>query len=176
MKMNCENVQNLLPRFVAGDMPREGLRVIEAHLARCPACRRERELLVASWDMLGAYEVPQVSRDFTASLMHRIHGESGEADSRDAAAPPARVRRLRRLPWAVAAGLAAVVGLGVLWVRNSADRGPGPVTPIGQRAGARVVSDEELIRDLDVYENIELLEKLEFLSDLEVIEEAGDLS
>jgi len=188
--MPCRNVQALLSRLLDNDLPEEVRLAVEAHLRRCPACRRDHELLVASWELLGTYEAPQVSDGFTASLMQRVRAERapGEVPLQD---PRPRLRqRRRRLVWAMAAAVLAAAGIGAVWGWINVQRGTTTTIaaktdtrtvatttpPPAPRVAVRQVTDDEVIRDLEIYENLELLRKLDLLSDLEVVEKLDGAS
>jgi len=188
MKTECRNVRALLSRLLDNDLPDEVRLAVEAHLRRCAACRREHELLVASWELLDSYEAPQVSDGFTASLMQRVRSERSDPWARD---PRPRLRqRRRRLAWAMAAAVLAAAGIGAVWGWIKVQRGTGATIaakadtrtvattspPPAPRVAVRQVTDEELIRDLEIYENLELLRKLELLSDLDVVEKLDGAS
>lgn len=195
MKTECRTVRALLSRLLDDDLPDEVRLAVEAHLKDCAVCRRERELLVASWELLGSYEAPQVSDGFTASLMQRVRSERvpGEIPLEDpwARDPRPRLRqRRRRLAWAMAAAILAAAGIGAIWGWIKVQRGTGATIaaktdtrtvatttpPPAPRVAVRQVTDDEVIRDLEIYENLELLRKLELLSDFEVVEKLDGAS
>jgi len=74
-KMDCREIEKLLVRFLEGELSSEDNAKLENHLAACPACRKEKELLPQSWKMLDNYPAPELKPDFTACLMQRIHTE-----------------------------------------------------------------------------------------------------
>jgi hypothetical protein len=98
--MNCAEVRRLLPDHLKGT-PLPG--AAEAHLAECPACRREFQELGALWGALGVLPLP-------------------------ASRPGFRLRKPRRLAWAgwaAAACLMGVLGLGIgRWSRGPRLEGP----------------------------------------------------
>jgi hypothetical protein len=123
--------------------------------------------------MLDAYEPPEVRDDFTSSLMRRIRAE--EADARAEKPMPIRLVPVHgrwRLAAAVAACLAVVLAVGLLWDRPP-DTGRRPSD--GDVAMASI-TDEEIIRELDLFENAEMLADLDLFADLDVIENLDDSS
>jgi len=174
----CESVRSMLPGFVDGDLSGDAHAYVQAHVSQCPACRREHDLLVASWDMLDSYVVPDVPGGFTEAVLRRANVAS---------------RRRRWVRWTAAAAALFAIGVGSVWAWRAAQRPsdaviastddghqtPDPKTP-GKRPHVEVAAlpseDEELIRDLDVYENLELLRQLDMLSDFEVVENLSEES
>jgi anti-sigma factor RsiW len=47
-----KHVRESIQAFVSGDLDRERNEAVRAHLAACPACRREAEQVRATWDLL----------------------------------------------------------------------------------------------------------------------------
>jgi anti-sigma factor RsiW len=175
MRADCENVRPLLIPFLDGEVTPRTRLAIEKHLAACPACRNERDALARSWDALGLYEPPKVGEGFTASVMARVREGGADPAPAQAGTGPGRPRRwLRRLAWAAAACLAVGIGVGLHATRRAPDPGPDGREPPDAKVVARTVTEEELIRNLDVYENLDLLQNLELFSDLDVVEKLGE--
>jgi len=171
--MDCRKVRKLLNRYLEADLPEElGLR-IEGHLDACKGCCRERDLLEASWQLLGSYQSPRVSADFTASVVSRIGsdgvGRQGtlQGDTRREASRGMRWR------WAVAvaACVLVAVGVGIALAPSAGDENDFWFSSIERRNPVRSVTDDEIIQDLELYENLDLLDNLGFLSDFDVIED-----
>jgi len=159
--MNCRKAKTLLIHLMGEDLAGEAAAEVRRHLRECPACRREWDLLVKSWELLDGYETPPVSHGFARSVMRRLGCET-RVGVQTRHTP--RWRFASRLLSGLAACLAAVATAGLLWqhlVRHDGTRGVPP---------APVVPDEEIVRDLDVYENLDLLQRLSLLADLDVVE------
>lgn len=67
MKVPCELVKDLLPLYLDGVCSEESKETVETHLAECPACSREAELL---------------SRDFSAKNAEKTEAEAVRAASK----------------------------------------------------------------------------------------------
>ena len=154
--MNCREVERFLVEETDRDPTSSADPAVEAHLAVCPACRETRRTLLATWDMLGEDSVPAVSADFTRAVMGRVRTEERRRG--------ARGRRVGLALLAVAATL--LLGVGLSWALFRSRSAPPPVVPIA----GREITDDEIIRDLDVYENLDLLEELEVIAALDLLE------
>jgi hypothetical protein len=86
--MTCEDLTQRLPELWAGELPADGRRALEAHLASCPACREEAQALGDLWRALG--EVADVEPQATLA--------SPIAGARVADAGIAEARVLRHAP------------------------------------------------------------------------------
>lgn len=170
--MNCQRVEKALPELLDGGGSETLRAAVAEHLAGCPACRCEREALIRSWELIDAVRVPPASQGFTAAVMARVRAAHvpGAATDPMAEASPAR-------PWWPAS--AAVIGLVTLLAVSALLTRP-PQTPmpelglptVAPPAQVRTLTDDEIIRDLDVYEHIDLLDNLALLADLDVLEDS----
>jgi len=168
--MRCNSVRKLLIPFLSGEVSPSTGAAIEQHLSRCRECAAERDLLVESWDMLGDYNPPEVRDDFTSSLMGRIRSEeAGARRDKIVSIRPARASGRWRFVAAAAACLVVALTVGLLWHRPRRPSGPGGIAVVS-------VTDEQIIRDLDVYENAEMLDDLDLFADLDVLEDMDDAS
>jgi hypothetical protein len=127
VSMNCRSARRRIPLHAGGD-PVRGAAELEAHLAACPACRREWEALRAVSRLLGQAgrgESPAARPEFLAGVFRK-------------AAAGVRPLSARPSPWlipaAAAAGVAAAIALGLLL----RDENPAPVLPRPPETGAVV--------------------------------------
>lgn len=102
--MRCEEIREELSAALDGELPEEVRRAVEAHLAGCPACRKERDLLGGVDRLYRALPREDAPEGFEDTLGRRL-------------APPAPVRfpRPRRRPvalWPTLAAAALVVVAG----------------------------------------------------------------
>jgi anti-sigma factor RsiW len=67
--MHCENVQEQLNRFVAGDLPVADRQAVQAHLAECAACRAKLAELDALAGVLSDAPSPPVPAGFASGVM-----------------------------------------------------------------------------------------------------------
>ena len=173
--MKCHRVRKLLIPFLSGEVSPRTRAAIQQHLDRCADCAAERDLLVESWQMLGSYEVPEVRDDFTSSLMRRVRAEEVPTGV-DKIVPmqPAPIHRRWRLTAAAAACLAVALTLGLLWHRSPDLQGGGSRRPPDDAVAMVPLTDEDIIRDLELYENADMLADMDLFSDLDVIEDLDD--
>lgn len=76
--MVCRQVERLLVRFLEGELSEKIKADVSAHLEGCSKCRKERDYLLESWQMLDNLRAPKLKEDFTSTLMRRIHSEQAE--------------------------------------------------------------------------------------------------
>ncbi len=73
----CQDIRKNLPELMEGDLKPEQAEQAREHLQQCPACRRELELMKASWEALDAWQPEglEVSPTFRAQVWERIRNE-----------------------------------------------------------------------------------------------------
>jgi hypothetical protein len=59
--MTCQNIKELFPEFLTGELDRETQERVQSHLASCDSCREELENLSAIWTKLGVIPEEQPS-------------------------------------------------------------------------------------------------------------------
>jgi len=135
--MTCRKARKALPLLAGGDLAAKKASRLEAHVAFCPACRRELEELRTALGRARAAARAEKAVDWHEAewkaLMARITAE------RPATRTPAGGRRR----WELAAGLATVVlaaGLAIVF-RHSIFR-PAHVPPAVESAAAKSVPGE----------------------------------
>jgi hypothetical protein len=55
--MNCQGLRDLIPDYLAGELPSDALKEFEAHLMQCDDCQAELEHFESTWVALG--ELPE---------------------------------------------------------------------------------------------------------------------
>ncbi len=140
--MRCEDIQEKLSAYAAGELPPEGRDVVGAHLRECHQCRREADAVEraeAALAMLGAAEA---APDLSADLRRRLE---------------ARLRRRPRwaLPAIAAAGalLAVVAGMWATFPREAAVPEPeqtavAAAPPVRVRPDSRVIAERPEIPEV----------------------------
>jgi len=73
--MTCEKIQEILPAYQDGELSAENEQAVKTHLEGCEVCRREANLLSASWEMLGEMKPIAPSPDFEARFWARLRQE-----------------------------------------------------------------------------------------------------
>ena len=104
--MECEQVMPRLPAYLDNEVTSAEHDAISAHLAHCERCRTEKEQLLVLWGELGEMPVPKAPAGLADKVMHVIRGEN-----RETATEPIRFPRLIPASAAVAAVIAAVIGI-----------------------------------------------------------------
>jgi hypothetical protein len=61
--MTCQNIKELFPEFLTGELDKESQERVQGHLASCDSCRKELEDLSAIWTKLGVITEEQPSSD-----------------------------------------------------------------------------------------------------------------
>ncbi len=117
----CRRVLRLLVDFEDGTVTTTQRRLVLAHLADCPSCRREREAAQAAVRLLTERRTPNLSGAAGAQLEAAVRREYWALSATGAL----RVRTcVPRAAWALAVASAAVA-LAVVW-RGSAPQRPRP--------------------------------------------------
>jgi Ca-activated chloride channel family protein len=141
-RLPCATFAEELSHFVLGELPDDRRGALEQHLASCPACRAERDLLQRSVALLAREGGPD------APILALSDARRAQLLGQAAARPPGLVRSWWTLPrLAAAAAVLAVVGLGGhLALRDRAasceeatlaDRRPGFAAPNGRDSSNR---------------------------------------
>ncbi len=109
--MRCENVQEQLNRFAAGDLPVADRHAVQAHLAECAACRAKLAEIDALAGVVAGTSTPPIPSGFVSRVM-------AAARRRQDAQPIAawnlpRWWRLSSGPMHAAAAAVLIVGLSV---------------------------------------------------------------
>jgi anti-sigma factor RsiW len=94
--MNCPEARGRLPLLLYGDLTPAEAAPVEAHLAGCPACRRESDALAQVRLLLDQAPVPEEPVDLPA-----LYRRAAERQR----------RRLRRWRWAAVTGFAAAAAV-----------------------------------------------------------------
>ena len=71
--MNCEEIKKVLPAYQDGELAQSKAADVRVHLAGCPVCQKEEQLLSVSWDLLGTLKSIDPSPDFRTKLWEKIH-------------------------------------------------------------------------------------------------------
>lgn len=109
--MHCENVQQQLNRFAAGDLPVADRQTVQAHLAECAACRAKLAELDALAGVVASTPTPPIPSGFASRVI-------AAARQRQQAQPITawnllRWWRLTSAPMHAAAAAVLIVGLSV---------------------------------------------------------------
>ncbi len=101
--MKCYKVQKLLFRVAVGEVPEDLKEKIEFHLASCPECQKELELVKMEREFLRSVLSPEPPSYLLTRILARI--KSAEEQRRRAWLP--------RVAWYMATGLLIAVGIGL---------------------------------------------------------------
>ncbi len=114
--MLCELIERQLGRYLDSELPKSDRAGVELHVEQCASCRSALDEL----RKLAAGIAELKSTDVPPSLWARIEGRLGEAQSGRVAAVSGAPRRVRwRIPpWAIAAAIVLVVGLGLFGISS----------------------------------------------------------
>ncbi len=171
--MDCKMVKNLISEYLDERLPEKDRASFEEHIQNCKSCEDELNAFLDSWEIIEKYDVPEVSCDFSAKVVHRIHSIKEQQDSLSIWEKLCRIFSLQKVAVIPAfASILILVGIAIALLKGQPT---GMVDPQGISNRERVeivrnLKDEEIIKDLEIYENAELLENLDLLVDLEAVE------
>jgi len=156
--MSCTElpIERLLAH-VDGELPADASEAVVGHLADCPACAREAELLRRSGDLIAALPRLAPGPAFTDRVVAAVRD--------DAARPAGRLRRM----WpaaAAAAALAAVLGARI-WLTDGQEAGDGVLTAREER---EIAADLYVLANLDALESADAEELISLVEDLDLLE------
>lgn len=141
--MVCRKVERLLNKFVEGALSGKLKENVAVHLDSCSSCRKERDLLLGSWQMLDDYNAPKLSEDFTSSLMRRIHLEQTEVIKVKYKLPRFILRPL--VP--VFASVIGVVVVCSLFWKKPQEAKMAILQPLGPKKAATQLAENEIIQE-----------------------------
>jgi anti-sigma factor RsiW len=124
MKWQCALLQRWLPDYPDGDLPAWGKRWLEAHVARCSACRQELAVLQVMVGSIKAAPLADPGEEFWGEFSREMHLKLVQATTEAQPAPAPPRSRPFRLPYLVGASALAIV---LVWV---AVQLTGPGTPV----------------------------------------------
>jgi anti-sigma factor RsiW len=109
--MHCENVEEQLNRFVAGDLPVADRQAVQAHMAECAACRAKLAEIDALAGVVAGTPTPLIPSGFASGVMAAVRRRQ---DAQPVAAwDLLRWWRLTSAPMHAAAAAVLIVGLSV---------------------------------------------------------------
>ncbi len=110
--MRCEDAQEQLNRFAAGDLPVADRHAVQAHLAGCPACRAALAEVDALAGVLADAASPPVPAGFASRVMAAAR-QRLRTGRRGASWNPLRWWRLTSTPMHAAAAAVLIIGLAI---------------------------------------------------------------
>ncbi|OGK09071.1 MAG: hypothetical protein A2W80_08815 [Candidatus Riflebacteria bacterium GWC2_50_8] len=171
--MKCKITKELLLEYLDGNLSKDQHEMVDKHLQECAECQAECDSLRDSWEMLGDYDAPEISDQFTRQVLQKVHEKKGSVSEGSLLSRLLALLSPRNFSTMPAlASLAILAGVGYFLL---AGRPTGIVEQKKPAGGQRVeivrnLDDEAIIRDLEIYENAEILENLDLLVDLEAVE------
>ncbi|MDD5686675.1 MAG: hypothetical protein PHE88_02435 [Elusimicrobia bacterium] len=165
--MNCKKVKKLMVPLLEGDLSGKCKEKVEVHINACIYCKKERELISKSWQILDSYVTPKLNDGFTASLMQKIHSERTKIVKVSYKTPKFIFWRL--VP-ALASFIIMVFTFSIIWKRRISKEQLDKINNNAAQQAVTTITDEDIIRNLDLYENTELLKNYKLVSELEVVE------
>ncbi|RPD48031.1 HEAT repeat domain-containing protein [Hymenobacter sediminis] len=137
---NCEEVQQELMDWLAGELPETDKQTMAAHLAQCPSCQHELDSLQQLWTNMGALPVPAPSEELRPNFYAMLADFKAEEQRRQRWSVQGLLQRLREW-WqpAFAQRLAygavlLLVGLGIGYGLKGREMGAGADESLAQAA------------------------------------------
>jgi len=161
--MDCRDTRNFLSLYMEDALDETARERVAAHLACCADCRREAEILLKSWEMLGDLDEIEPNPFYVSRFYARL------AEQRPWHAPwvdaiRSHFARRRLLPLLAALCLVVVIGIGVVEMQIKHAKQEHLV--LAHLDG----QDMELLEWFELAENLELIHEIDFLCDLEIIQ------
>jgi anti-sigma factor RsiW len=128
MKWQCALLQRWLPEYPDGDLPAWGKRWLKAHVAQCPACRRELTALREVVTAIQAAPAQDPGVEFWHEFSREMHVKLVQAAQAGPVASRPSSSRWRRLPYLLGAPALAIL---LVWV---AVHLTGPGNPVPNQA------------------------------------------
>ena len=72
MESTCKKARKHLIAYLNLQLEEETAREIEGHIARCPLCRKEAEVLRATWNLLGSYSIDRDFPDLMPGILEKM--------------------------------------------------------------------------------------------------------
>jgi hypothetical protein len=164
--MNCRKAKKILVQSFEEDLSSQMEAELQEHILACPACAKEKDLIIESMKMLEHYKTPELGKEFTSSLMLKIRSRSEQSFFK---AKPAVsfIKRVVLSGMAACLTILAVAGIYYHFKKENIQEDQIPVA-------RQKIKDDEIIRNLEIYENIDLLENLSLFDDLDIIEQSDN--
>ena len=160
--MNCSEIQQLIDRFMDGDLEPSARARFESHLKGCNDCRSEVHARQKAWQMLGELNEIEPAPDYLERFRRRIGDEI-----------PWHRKWLdhfqslfgRRWTWpALSTALVAMLVVAIISAGHFSKPGSNALIAAGNDVDMELLAHMELVEDYDI------INELDLLSDLEVIE------
>ena len=128
--MRCDEVQNLLEPYAAGELTAENRQRIDRHLAGCEDCGRMLARLGALVGLLRSQPLPTVPEEFSERVMAKVRERVSLMPLSSARVGPLRWWQTASVPMQAAAVLLLAMGLTAggfmgrdYWIRSQAGGG-----------------------------------------------------
>ena len=160
--MNCNEIKQLLDRFVNGELDASDRTRFESHLKICSDCRFEVHAQKKAWQMLAELSEIEPAPDYLERFRRRVAAEAPWYQKLIGS-----VQSLFRRRWALPAFSTALATLLLVAIISSgyfSKPGPDGIIVVGNDI------DMELLAHMELVEDYEIINELDLLSDLDVIE------
>jgi len=181
--MDCEKFENLMIPLLDGELSGPEEVEMGRHVEACSNCREEKELLEKIWASLDAYVPPDISEDFNARLMAKIHAAPAEiAEPMGITAAKSSQRSLWARPtvWVAAATLllASLLTISLMTpelesgdpLAGGPTKGPDNVPRVIPPKPPIAAADKAVIDNLDILVNMDMLEDMELIEAMDALE------
>lgn len=168
-----------LVAWTDGELPAADAERVAAHVASCPACAREADLLRRTGDLVAGMPRDPAPAGFGDRVVAAARAESAAPTKRAPRRGAGRILDLLVIrTWTHAAAAAAVLVVaagGTLWLARL-ERGGGTAVPgaLTAREEEAIAEDLYLLANLSALESVEAEELARIADDLDVLEAAAD--
>jgi len=154
--MTCQNIKDLFPEFLTGELDKETQERVQNHLASCDSCREELENLSAIWTKLGVIPEEQPSAEVRTRFYTMLEAyKQGMAEDRQASGLKKKISDVFESLWPKRPAFQFSMALVFLIVGLA---GGVFLSPRGQNNNRLALLQDE-VRDMQQILAISLLEK-----------------
>ncbi|MBG8553866.1 HEAT repeat domain-containing protein [Hymenobacter guriensis] len=172
---NCEEVQQELMSWLAGELPETDKQTLAAHLAQCPDCQHELEGVQQLWTAMGNLPVPAPSEELRPNFYAMLAEFKAEEQQRQRWSMAGLLERLRqwwqpafaqRLAYSLVLVLA---GLGIGYGLRGHETSAGAEEPLAQVSTESPASTARQVGLISRLNNPSAVQRLQAVSEAEQV-------
>ncbi len=162
--MNCQIISQKMHDYMDGLLQPIDRKQVESHLASCPSCQTQLNLIKKTWEMLRHYPAIEPSDAYVSNFYTRLTQQPAKAKewSLEWLLPP----QFSKVALASAVGLCLIFVSYFSWVSINSK-----TWTLVQTMAAFDQDELDVIENFDLVENYDVLYDLDLLENLDMVEE-----